>query len=99
MASGTRVTFEDLEIILNKHHIRTKTLFLKKSRKLASVLNDLANKWDRLSPEDKYIINYYFMGDIYIHAMERCSCDSEYECDNEFGGECGCDSCNNCDHE
>lgn len=93
MASSTKITYEDLEVILNKYHIRTKTFFFKKSRKLCSVLSDLANKWHWLSPEDKYIINQYFMGDIYIHAMERCSCDSECECN------CDNDSCNNCDHE
>ena len=98
MASGTRVTYEDLEAVLNKYHIRTKTLFFKRSRKLISVLADLANKWHSLTPEDKYIINQYFMGDIYTHAMERCYCDSECncECDSEFGGECDCD---HCDHE
>ena len=101
MASGTRVTYEDLEAVLNKYHIRTKTFFFKKSRKLIYVLADLANKWHNLTPEDKYIINQYFMGDIYTHAMERCYCDSECncECDSEFGGECSCDSCNSCDHE
>lgn len=92
MASSTKVTYEDLEAILNKYHIRTKTLFFKKSRKIVSVLTDLANKWNKLSPEDKYIINQYFMGDIYTHAMERYSCDHNCDCDNE------CD-CNNCDHE
>ena len=88
MASSTKVTYEDLEVVLNKYHIRTKTFFFKKSRKLVSVLTDLANKWAKLSPEDKYIINQYFMGDIYTHAMERYSCDCECDCDCD----CDCDS-------
>ena len=87
MPTSRVVTYEDVEKVLNKVGVRTRTFFFKKSRKLSSVLGDLANKWYKLSEEDKYIINAYFMGNIYTNAMSKCD------------SKCDCDNCNHCDHE
>lgn len=99
MPTNRIVTIEDVEKTLSRYGIRTRTLFRKKSRKLSSVLNDMAKKWYAIAEEDKYIIQAYFAGNIYIDAM-----DSYYNTKRDCCNGCYCsddndDNCNNCDHE
>ena len=74
MANDTdkkEISFIEVEEVLNKNKIRTRTLFTRKSRKLSDVLDDLAKKWSKLSKEDKKIINGYFMGSIFSDAIKK----------------------------
>ena len=65
------ISFIEVEEVLKKNKVRTRTLFTKKSRKLSDVLDDLAKKWSKLSKEDKKIINGYFMGSIFSDAIKK----------------------------
>lgn len=65
------ISFIEVEKVLKKNKVRTRTLFTRKSRKLSDVLNDLAKKWSKLSKEDKKIINGYFMGSIFSDAIKK----------------------------
>ena len=65
------ISFIEVEEVLKKNKIRTRTLFTRKSRKLSNVLDDLAKKWSKLSKEDKEIINGQFMGSIFSDAIKR----------------------------
>ena len=65
------ISFIEVEEVLKKNKIRTRTLFTRKSRKLSDVLDDLAKKWSKLSKEDKKIINGYFMGSIFSDAIKK----------------------------
>ena len=74
MANDTdkkEISFIEVEEVLKKNKVRTRTLFTKKSRKLSDVLDDLAKKWSKLSKEDKKIINGYFMGSIFSNAIKK----------------------------
>ena len=74
MANDTdkkEISFIEVEEVLNKNKIRTKTFFTKKSRMLSDVLNDLSEKWYKISKEDKKIINGYFMGSIFSDAIKK----------------------------
>ena len=74
MANDTdkkEISFIEVEEVLNKNKIRTKTFFTKKSRMLSDVLNDLSEKWYKISKEDKKIINEYFMGSIFGDAIKK----------------------------
>ena len=74
MANDTdkkEISFIEVEEVLKKNKIRTRTLFTRKSRKLSNVLDDLAKKWSKLSKEDKKIINGYFMGSIFSDAIKK----------------------------
>ena len=74
MANDTdkkEISFIEVEEVLKKNKVRTRTLFTRKSRKLSNVLNDLAKKWSKLSKEDKKIINGYFMGSIFSDAIKK----------------------------
>ena len=74
MANDTdkkEISFIEVEEVLKKNKVRTRTLFTRKSRKLSNVLDDLAKKWSKLSKEDKEIINGYFMGSIFSDAIKR----------------------------
>ena len=74
MANDTdkkEISFIEVEEVLNKNKIRTKTFFTKKSRMLSDVLNDLSEKWYKISKEDKKIINRYFMGSIFSDAIKK----------------------------
>ena len=55
MANNTNkkeISFIEVEEVLKKNKVRTRTLFTRKSRKLSNVLDDLAKKWSKLSKED-----------------------------------------------
>jgi len=52
--------FEDVEKVLKKYHIYTKTFFTRKSRLVEDVLDDIYKKWDKISEEDKNVILSYF---------------------------------------
>ena len=65
------ISFIEVEEVLKKNKVRTRTLFTRKSRKLSDVLDDLAKKWSKLSKEDKKIINGYFMGSIFSDAIKK----------------------------
>ena len=65
------ISFIEVEEVLKKNKIRTRTIFTRKSRKLSDVLDDLAKKWSKLSKEDKKIINGYFMGSIFSDAIKK----------------------------
>lgn len=54
--------FEDVEKVLKKYHIRTKTIFTRKSRLLKDVLDDTYKKWNKMSDSDKDVILGYFTG-------------------------------------
>ena len=74
MANDTdkkEISFIEVEEVLKKNKVRTRTLFTRKSRKLSDVLDDLAKKWSKLSKEDKKIINGYFMGSIFSDAIKK----------------------------
>lgn len=74
MANDTdkkEISFIEVEEVLKKNKVRTRTLFTRKSRKLSNVLDDLAKKWSKLSKEDKKIINGYFMGSIFSDAIKK----------------------------
>ena len=74
MANDTNkkeINFIEVEEVLKKNKVRTRTLFTRKSRKLSNVLDDLAKKWSKLSKEDKKIINGYFMGSIFSDAIKK----------------------------
>ena len=74
MANNTNkkeISFIEVEEVLKKNKVRTRTLFTRKSRKLSNVLDDLAKKWSKLSKEDKKIINGYFMGSIFRDAIKK----------------------------
>ena len=74
MANNTNkkeISFIEVEEVLKKNKVRTRTLFTRKSRKLSDVLDDLAKKWSKLSKEDKKIINGYFMGSIFSDAIKK----------------------------
>lgn len=74
MANNTdkkEISFIEVEEVLKKNKVRTRTLFTRKSRKLSDVLDDLAKKWSKLSKEDKKIINGYFMGSIFSDAIKK----------------------------
>ena len=56
MANNTNkkeISFIEVEEVLKKNKVRTRTLFTRKSRKLSDVLDDLAKKWHKFSKEDK----------------------------------------------
>ena len=65
------ISFIEVEEVLKKNKVRTRTLFTKKSRKLSDVLDDLAKKWYKFSKEDKKIINEYFMGSIFSDGIKK----------------------------
>ena len=65
------ISFIEVEKVLKKNKVRTRTLFTRKSRKLSDVLDDLAKKWHKFSKEDKKIINGYFMGSIFSDAIKK----------------------------
>ena len=65
------ISFIEVEEVLKKNKVRTRTLFTKKSRKLSDVLDDLSEKWYKISKEDKKIINEYFMGSIFSDAIKK----------------------------
>ena len=74
MANDTdkkEISFIEVEEVLKKNKIRTRTLFTRKSRKLSDVLDDLSEKWYKISKEDKKIINGYFMGSIFSDAIKK----------------------------
>ena len=74
MANDTdkkEISFIEVEEVLKKNKVRTRTLFTRKSRKLSDVLDDLAKKWSKFSKEDKNIINGYFMGSIFSDAIKK----------------------------
>ena len=74
MANNTNkkeISFIEVEEVLKKNKVRTRTLFTRKSRKLSDVLDDLAKKWSKLSKEDKKIINGHFMGSIFSDAIKK----------------------------
>lgn len=74
MANDTdkkEISFIEVEKVLKKNKVRTRTLFTRKSRKLSDVLDDLAKKWYKISKEDKKIINEYFMGSIFSDAIKK----------------------------
>ena len=74
MANDTdkkEISFIEVEEVLKKNKVRTRTLFTRKSRKLSNVLNNLTKKWSKLSKEDKKIINGYFMGSIFSDAIKK----------------------------
>ena len=74
MANDTdkkEISFIEVEEVLKKNKVRTRTLFTRKSRKLSNVLDDLAKKWHKFSKEDKKIINGYFMGSIFSDAIKK----------------------------
>ena len=60
--NNKEITFEDVEKVLNKNKIRTRTLLRKKSRKLYKVLLDISKKWNNFSDKDREIITQYFVG-------------------------------------
>ena len=56
MANDTdkkEISFIEVEEVLKKNKVRTRTLFTRKSRKLSDVLDDLSEKWYKISKEDK----------------------------------------------
>lgn len=65
------ISFIEVEEVLKKNKVRTRTLFTGKSRKLSDVLDDLAKKWDKIPDEDKKIINGYFMGSVFKDAIKN----------------------------
>lgn len=65
------ISFIEVEEILKKNKVRTRTLFTRKSRKLSDVLADLEKKWSKISKEDKKIINGYFMGSIFKDVIKK----------------------------
>ena len=65
------ISFIEVEEILKKNKIRTRTIFTRKSRKLSDVLDDLSRKWHKISKKDKKIINGYFMGSIFSDAIKK----------------------------
>ena len=74
MANDTdkkEISFTEVEEVLKKNKVRSRTLFTRKSRKLSDVLDDLAKKWNKFSKEDKKIINGYFMGSIFSDAIKK----------------------------
>ena len=74
MANDTdkkEISFIEVEEVLNKNKIRTRTLFTRKSRKLSDVLDDLSEKWYKISKEDKKIINEYFMESIFSDGIKK----------------------------
>ena len=74
MANDTdkkEISFIEVEEVLKKNKVRTRTLFTRKSRKLSDVLDDLSEKWYKISKEDKKIINEYFMGSIFGDAIKK----------------------------
>lgn len=74
MANDTdkkEISFIEVEEVLKKNKVRTRTLFTRKSRKLSDVLDDLAKKWYKFSKEDKKIINGYFMGSIFSDTIKK----------------------------
>ena len=74
MANNTdkkAISFIEVEEVLKKNKIRTRTLFTRKSRKLSDVLDDLSEKWYKISKEDKKIINEYFMGSIFSDGIKK----------------------------
>ena len=74
MANDTdkkEISFIEVEEVLKKNKVSTRTLFTRKSRKLSDVLDDLAKKWHKISKEDKKIINGYFMGSIFSDAIKK----------------------------
>ena len=74
MANDTdkkEISFIEVEEVLKKNKVRTRTLFTRKSRKLSDVLDDLAKKWSKFSKEDKNIINGYFMGSIFSDTIKK----------------------------
>ena len=74
MANDTdkkEISFIEVEEVLKKNKIRTRTLFTRKSRKLSDVLDDLSEKWYKISKEDKKIINEYFMGSIFSDGIKK----------------------------
>lgn len=73
------ISFIEVEEVLKKNKIRTRTLFTRKSRKLSDVLDDLAKKWSKISKEDKKIINGYFMGSIFKDAIKEFDLNMEDE--------------------
>ena len=54
--------FEDVEKVFKKYHIRTKTIFTRKSRLLKDVLDDTQKKWRKMSEDDKNVILSYYTG-------------------------------------
>ena len=74
MANDTdkkEISFIEVEEVLKKNKVRTRTLFTRKSRKLSDVLDDLAKKWSKISKEDQKIINGYVMGSIFSDAIKK----------------------------
>ena len=74
MANNTNkkeISFKKVKEVLKNNKIRTRTLFTRKSRKLSEVLDDLSEKWYKISKEDKKIINGYFMGSIFSDAIKK----------------------------
>ena len=65
------ISFIDVEEVLKKNKIRTRTLCTRQSRKLTDVLDDLEKEWHKISKEDKKIINGYFMGSIFSDAIKK----------------------------
>ena len=74
MANDTdkkEISFIEVEEVLKKNKVRTRTLFTRKSRKLSDVLADLEKKWSKISKEHKEISNGYFMGSIFSDAIKK----------------------------
>ena len=50
------ISFIEVEEVLKKNKVRTRTIFTRKSRKLSDVLDDLAKKWHKISKEDRKLL-------------------------------------------
>lgn len=49
------VEFEEVEKALKKLHIRTRTIFMHKPRKLEKIIHELSNKWIGYTEEEKEV--------------------------------------------
>lgn len=53
-------SIEEVEAILKKVGVRSRTFFTHKSRRLYDVLSDLAKRWHKYTDEEKEMINNLF---------------------------------------
>lgn len=76
---------EDLvkvEKTLKELHIRTRTFFTHKSRKLSDVVSDIAKKWDSYTDEEKNTV-YEMFGFKDVGKTTLIACDLAYKVDNK----------------
>lgn len=53
-------SIEEVEAILKKVGVRSRTFFTHKPRRLCDVLSDLAKRWHKYTDEEKEMINNLF---------------------------------------